>query len=367
MSRRRHRPFWQDNVLHVPTSPFMSPVGSPAPSPVHSPLVSPPRTPTHLQAASYREESPDVASIILNALGDNSALTLDDILTTFITDNAPPGEEEEEENEEELTPADDNIDESVQRAYHRFVADLRRAETAAHHLLNLSSNDPSPPPPAPSASAAPPPPPRGTPRRRSPPPPPPRSPPPPSLRSRRRNAIFARRPPPLHIPGSQRDVVVPLSSGGFTFQSASSPMVISRTNTNRHFRRVRSRADLPLLRQYAAEATARSRERAHRRIVRFSRQLVQREDQQMSPPSSLGSAGGVSSFQLTEEFGIPTDKCAICLEEYRVGQNVSFVNCQPNDSSKDHLFHTICINNWIASLRRNGSAERTCPVCRGVF
>lgn len=360
MSRHHRRPFWQDNVLHVPTSPFMSPVGSPVPSPVHSPLVSPPRTPTHLQGeVSYSEESPDVANIILNALGDNSALTLDDILARFTTDNAPSGDEQEEE-EEEITPVDDNIDESVQRAYHRFVADLRRAETAAQHLLHLS-RDPSPPP-APSASAARPPPPSGTPPHRSPPPPPPRS--------RRRNAIFTRRPPPaLRIPGARRDIV-PLSSGGFTFsQAARSPIIISRTDTTRRLRRVRSRADLPLLRQYAAEATAASRERAHRRIVRFSRQLVRREDQQRrSPSNSLGLAGGVSSFQLTEDFGIPVDKCAICLENYRVGQNVSFVNCQPSsNSSKDHLFHTVCIDAWVASLRRSGSAERTCPVCRGVF
>lgn len=342
MSRRRRRPFWRDNVLHVPTSPFMSPVGSPIPSPVHSPLVSPPRTPNHLRETSYREESPDVTSVILNAIGENSSLTLDDILRTFTADNSPPSEEEEEE----LTPADDDFDESVRRAYHRFV------------IAHLPS---SPPPPAPSAPAAAPRPSLSTPPRRSPPPPPPRS--------RRRNAIFTRRPPPaIHIPAARRDTVVPLSSGGFTFsQAARSPIVISRTNTTRHLRRVRSRADLPLLRQYAAEATAVSRERAHRRIVRFTRQLVRREDQQMSPPSSLGSSGGVSSFQLTEDFGIPVDKCAICLENYRVGQYVSFVNCQPLDSTKDHLFHTECIDTWVASLRRNGSTERTCPVCRGVF
>lgn len=361
MSRRHNRPFWRDDVLHVPTSPFISPVGSPVPSPVHSPLVSPPRTPSHLRGVSYREESPDVASIILNAIGDRSELTLDDILTTFTTNNAPPSEGEE--GEEELTPVGDNFDESVQRAYHRFVADLHRAETAAQHLIDLSRDPLPPPPPASSAPAAPPRPPLGIPPRRSPPPPPP-------TRLRRRNAIFARRPPPaLHIPGARHDIIVPLSSGGFTFSQATrSPIVISRSNTTRNIRRVRSRADLPLLRQYAAEATALSRERAHRRIVRFSRQLVQREDQQqMSPPSFLGSSRGVSSFQLADSFGIPVDKCAICLEAYRTGQYVSFVNCQPTDSTKDHLFHTECINNWVASLQRNGSAERTCPVCRGVF
>ena len=351
----RSRPFWRDNVLHVPTSPFMSPVGSPLPSPVHSPLVSPPRTPTHLLS---RNEAPDVTNIILNAIDTTTALTLDDILTTFTqdADDADDAEDSEYgeygEESEELVPVDDGIDASVQRAYDRFVADLRRAGHAAQNLLDLSRNV-SPPPPPPSAAAPRPP-------RRSPPPPP---------RARRRNAVFARRPPSLRIPATRHGIAVPLPTGGFTFSPVSpttrSPMVVRANSVAaRNLRRVRSRADLPLLRQYAAEATAASRERAHRRIVRFSRQLVRRSDRQESP---LVSPRGISSFELTEDFGIPVDKCAICLENYRVGQNVSFVNCQPLDSSKDHLFHTECIDSWVASLRRNGSSDRTCPVCRGVF
>lgn len=347
MSRRR--PFWRDNVLHVPTSPFMSPASSPVPSPAHSPLVSPPHTPTHFY------EAPDVANIILNAIDTSASLSLDDILTTF-TENAVNVEDAEDAEdaedvegaaEEELLPVSEEIDASVQRAYDRFVAELHRA--AGHATQNLFEMSRNSPPPA-----------NTRPPRRSPPPPPPRA--------RRRNAVFAQRPPSLQIPRTRHGIAVPLPSGGFTFsRAARSPIVIRHGANNgaaRNLRRVRSRADLPLLRQYAAEATAQSRERAHRRIVRFSRQLVQRDDR---PASPLLSPRGISSFQLTEDFGAPLDKCAICLEDYRVGQRVSFVSCQPLDSSKDHLFHSECIDSWILSLRRNGSTSRTCPVCRGVF
>ena len=357
--RRRSQAFWRDNVLHVPTSPFMSPVSSPTSSPHHSPLVSPPRTPPH--SSSTLNEAPDVASVILNQIPFDESLTLEDVLQTWQVPQTNDEDEELQEtkedeiDEEEITPSSQSVDLAVQRAYDRFLQDVFHTEHTASLLTNLASQrDTSPPPPPPSAPLRP-------------------APPPPTSRARDRNLnagnLFVRRRPPLlRIPRSNnRETIVPLRTGGFTY-AVRSPIIITRDNIGnaRQLRRATSRADLPLVRQYAAEATRASRQRARRRIVRFSRQLVNREDNQ-NQAHQFTSSRDISSFQLTEDFGLPVDKCAICLEEYKMGDYVSYISCQPTNHTKDHMFHTTCISEWVLSLRRNGSQTRTCPVCRGIF
>lgn len=357
MSRQHSRPYWQNNVLHVPTSPFMSPVASPSSSPLHSPFTSPPQTPSHV--SDNFANAPDVAGVLLESIhawnnGEHASEQEVPTGEDLFSDEAR--EEHDADDESQHDQNNESVDESVQRAYNRFLEQVFHTE----HTASLSQNEsheqstPSSPPPPPNEES-------NFSRRESQ-----RS--PTMRRQQSRGQLFVRqRPPQLLVERSNnREAIVPLPNGGFTY-AARSPIIITRQNIGgfRQMRRARTRADLPLVRQYAANATRVSRRRATERIVRFSTEI--RSYQAQNRAQQFASDRNPPSFQLTEDVGIPVDKCAICLEEYKINDYVSYISCQPNDHSKDHMFHSDCINEWVCSLRRNGSYVRTCPVCRGEF
>ena len=344
MSRRQ--PFWQGDVLHVPTSPFMSPVNSPLHSPLHSP--------------SHGNQSPDhsiAAAILVSLQAGVSDLTMDDLLSTLSNGAAVEEEAEDEEigefpgsGESEDDPIvvdgsrglDESIERSVRNAYEQFMHSV--AETLGPETV---SAPPSGIVPAVIPAAVPP--------SRSPPPPPP-----PRLR------------------------VVPLSTGGFSFEPGSPRRTQLSLMPRQRTAATLSSSRRPIIRQLNTSMNMRRRV-ANNRIVRFARQLRSRGAAGAAGATGAAGAAGaagavrefaqrhyarqppIGSFVLTESFGIPVDKCAICIEPYKQGDRVSFVSCQPTDHSKDHLFHTQCIGSWIESLRSQRSPVLTCPVCRGVF
>lgn len=364
MSRRRHTnsPFWQDNVLHVPTSPFMSPVQSPVASPIHSPLVSP---------RNRRNQSPDVdiASAILTSMNaTNPVMSIDELLASFAASRGVfvvDGEEEEEEEDEEQNENNSapaaaagtannpidldeeeggqyHLDRSVQRAYEDFLRQVQQQDRSTSPLT-------PPPPPPPSSRRS-----MLTPLRMPPPPP--------SAASSRR------RPTNLRVLTNRRSTVaVRLPTGGYTFArtSPSGTLLVSPRRTRRRSTQTLSVSHRPLIRQVVTVSDADMRRRiARNRVQRYTRQLTARARPEVAPASFTQVPG----FQLTESLGIPSGKCAICLEEYKLGDTVSYVACQPENGGKDHLFHTECIETWVVSAHQSsGVFVRTCPVCRGEF
>lgn len=317
----------------------MSPVQSPVASPIHSPLASPSST-------SQRSESPDahVASAILASLNASASrfMRVDELISRM---EASRGEEPSDESSESAAgnvnttdeegtaqnpieldgDTDAELDEeeseqfhlnqSVQRAYERFL-----------HELNNSSSERT------LASA--------------------------SLMSRRR-------PQNLNVITNRRaGVVIRLPNGGYTFapQNPGAAHILS-PRRRRRSARMPSSSSRPLIRQIVTLRNSSRNSAARGRLLRYSRHMTN----QMTPSSPMASRR-VSGFKLTESVGVPEDKCAICLEEYKVGDMVSYVACQPNGSGvKDHMFHQPCIESWVESLANGGTRERTCPVCRGVF
>lgn len=352
MSNRRHnsRPFWRDNVLHVPTSPFMSPIQSPVASPTHSPLVSP---------RSRRRQSPDVdiASAILASINtsNSSIMSIEDIITRFAANRGVFEVEEEEDTDEDENSGSSNnpidvdeeegeqyhLDRSVQRAYEDFLRQVQQQTRATSPIA-----PPPPPPSVPSSQNSNRPRSLLTPLRMPPPPPPPRT-----------VRVFRNR---------RTNVVVRLPTGGFTFAptSPNGTLLVSPRRTRRRSTQTLSASHRPLVRQVVTVSEADMRRRiARNRVNRYTRQLAA----QAQPEFSSDVSERVPGFQLTESFGLPDDKCAICLEKYKLGDTVSYVACQPHNGDKDHLFHTECIESWVASLFRSGNYTRTCPVCRGEF
>ena len=199
---------------------------------------------------------------------------------------------------------------------------------------------------------------------------------------------------PLSPSGYQ---IVPLSTGGYSYASPlpstphqlslAPPVSVIQPAARRRSRRAMATLSLsqrPLLRQTSqAPSSSPVRRRqttresmANHRLARFARQLrglPRGLARSYTINMSCVSAGEyreptpISSFVLTADIGIPDKPCAVCLEEYKQGERLSYVACQPVDHSKDHLFHTQCIESWISSLRRGGNYVRTCPVCRGEF
>ena len=345
MSRRRQNrtPFWQDNVLHVPTSPFMSPVQSPAASPIHSPLVSP---------RNRASQSPDVdiASAILTSIsGSSPVLSIDDLLARLASsrgvlvsesDAEADAEADAESGEREESGSSNNpidvdaeegeqyhLDRSVQRAYENFLSQVQRQNL----MSPVRSASPLQTPPPPTMPL------------RAPPPPP----------------LFERRPTNLRVITNRRPrVVIRLPNGGYTFAGTN----LSPRRSRRRSTRTLSEANRPLIRQVVTLSDTDMRRRiARNRVQRYTRQLEQ------TAQSAAQTADAVLGFKLTESFGLPEDKCAICLEPYKFGDTVSYVACQPHNGGKDHLFHAHCINQWVDSLFRSGNYTRSCPVCRGEF
>ena len=156
-----------------------------------------------------------------------------------------------------------------------------------------------------------------------------------------------------------------MPNGGYTF----APQRLSPRRTRRRSSGTLTSTSRPLVRQIVMRNTRQNAARG--RILRYSRHmpnLASARNRGSNAASSPMSARRVSGFKLTESVGVPDDKCAICLEQYKLGDVVSYVACQPNGSGvKDHMFHKTCIESWVESLYDGGSRERTCPVCRGVF
>ena len=347
MSRRhRSRPYWQNNVLHVPTSPFMSPIQSPVASPT---------------SVTEQENAPDayVASAILASLNQstNNILSVDDLIASMDasrgeipSDNAL-GENRENSNEEAAEGTQENpieiddetnetldeeeseqfhLNQSVQRAYENFLQQL------GGHTGQLMNTQ-----------------------------------------SRESNSMHERRPQHLSVITNRRPgVVLRLPNGGYTF-SPQSPTEMSEWPTQRGRRRstrhISSSATRPIIRQIVTLRDNRRRNAARGRIIRYTRHMPNlipnpNFTHLVSNAAPLASRH-VSSFVLAQDMGVPEDKCcAICLEDYKIGDRVSYVACQPQNSGvKDHMFHKECIESWINSLLDNGSRERTCPVCRGTF
>jgi len=372
MSRHRQNrsPFWQDNVLHVPTSPFMSPTQSPAASPIHSPLARP---------RSRRNRSPgvDIASAILTSINaSNPVMSIDDLLANFAAHRgvfvADDEEEEEEEEEEENEGQGENnsdaagtanspidldeegggqyyLDRSVQRAYEDFLRQVQQQNRPTSPL----TPPPPPPPPPPSRRSM------LIPLRM--PPPPPSAP------------LSQRRPTNLRVLTNRRSTVaVRIPTGGYTFVRTSprGTLLVSPRRTRRRSTQTLSASHRPLIRQVVTVSEVDMQRRmARNRARRYARQLAQSQAPVQSMSAAAGSVASarVIGFDLTESFGLPEDKCAICLELYKIGDTVSYVACQPHNGGKDHLFHTHCINQWVDSLFRSGNYTRSCPVCRGEF
>ena len=365
MSRRlRNRsPFWQDNVLHVPTSPFMSPVQSPAASPAHSPLSSP---------RNRRSQAPDVdiASAILTSMrAPGSVFSIDELLASWASSRGllvvqnDPDDENNDDNDDDNdesggsnNPIDVDEEEgeqyhlnrSIQRAYNEFLSTAQQ-----QHLLprNRSVSPLAPPPPPPTAN-----------RLRLPPPPPQMVPPP--------TRLSERRPTNLRVVTNRTPrIVVRLPNGGYSFApySTNGALIVSPQRSRRRSTQTLSTAHRPLVRQAVTLSDANIRRRiARNRVWQYTRQLSEAAQSDSLAARSAASAR-VSGFKLTESFGLPGDKCAICLEPYKFGDTVSYVACQPRSGEKDHLFHTHCITEWVATQLRSGNYTRTCPVCRGEF
>ena len=58
------------------------------------------------------------------------------------------------------------------------------------------------------------------------------------------------------------------------------------------------------------------------------------------------------SFSLLASTDITHNECAICLEEFKIGNHVQYLGCS-------HYFHGDCYNKW--RIKKNGGL---CPLCR---
>ena len=278
-------------------------------------------------------------------------------------------EQKEEEEEEEEEENEDDIVNSVRGVYETFLRDLR---------VMVASPPPSPPPAIPGVvsgedsdvvyirmSA--------------------RSPPEPVVRLPRggfsypANPLFESSPP--HTPSNRQD---PRSPRGST-------PAIRRVRRTRSQRRALS--DTPILRQpgdLVVSLTSDDWNRrastlpvVHDRLERVRRQVFPHgrpvprvtvphrilRDRNLpnlrvhdfSPPSpSPLSQRVLQKVTLTPDIGLE-GRCSICLESYKTGDTVTWIPCQPTNSTKDHVFHYACIASWAQTCR---GGTRTCPECR---
>ncbi|CAN7053237.1 unnamed protein product [Brassica rapa subsp. trilocularis] len=68
------------------------------------------------------------------------------------------------------------------------------------------------------------------------------------------------------------------------------------------------------------------------------------------PPASLFATEAVKTVTITEEDLAKEKVCAICNEEFEVGEEGKELKCL-------HLYHPSCIESWL-------NIHNTCPVCR---
>ena len=68
------------------------------------------------------------------------------------------------------------------------------------------------------------------------------------------------------------------------------------------------------------------------------------------PPASLSAIEDLKTVTITEEDLAKEKVCAICKEEFEVGEEGKELKCL-------HLYHTSCIVSWL-------NIHNTCPICR---
>ena len=67
-----------------------------------------------------------------------------------------------------------------------------------------------------------------------------------------------------------------------------------------------------------------------------------------------GILNGLEEVELNEQFKNKEEiKCAICLENFSIGDKISYLPCI-------HLFHSSCIKNWIR-------IKNKCPICNNIM
>lgn len=74
------------------------------------------------------------------------------------------------------------------------------------------------------------------------------------------------------------------------------------------------------------------------------------QDMFKNPNKSSGSTAGSSSSGAAAPPAQEEEKCAVCLGEYEVGEDVKILPCT-------HMFHSECIDRWL-------KVNRTCPFCK---
>jgi len=79
-----------------------------------------------------------------------------------------------------------------------------------------------------------------------------------------------------------------------------------------------------------------------------------RHRQQEQPPSNVTSNGSIEC----KVEGKIDQKCSICLNEFKVGEKMTCLPCQPNNMP--HRFHSECLEPWFIR-------HRNCPVCRTQY
>lgn len=277
------------------------------------------------------------------------------------TPAASTQEEEEEEEEEHgeglgLSLTDD-IQHSISMVYEAMLnsVDLSSALVSPPHT-------PSPPPPAPPAA-------------------------PPVVTYEEEKEQQLQPPVDIMINPSPRlpNLVVQLPTGGFSFAPSplfealqspparrTSPRVISQFPANgrvinnrlRRVRRELFRGNNPTdtmvrVRRHNGVPMRPSRILTRRDLptLQLTRYLNAPDSPEPPPPAPI------HKVRVTEELGVPDGVCAICLEQYKVGDQITYVACQSTDHTKDHLFHHACISQWVLTCR----GKRTCPECRGEW
>ena len=67
-----------------------------------------------------------------------------------------------------------------------------------------------------------------------------------------------------------------------------------------------------------------------------------------------GILNGLEEVELNEQFKNKEEiKCAICLENFSIGDKISYLPCI-------HFFHSSCIKNWIR-------IKNKCPICNNIM
>lgn len=275
--------------------------------------------------------------------------------TPRVREDQDASSDADDSNDEVENEFHDSIVRSISEAYDSFLRDLRVASSPV--LLSPSGTPPppsTPPPPAPVAFDD------------------------DEPASPLDGAGVVEEYEPVLLPQSSSRIVQ-LPTGGFSF--APDP-TLQLVPPRRHRRPVLLRSsNTPIVRQHSGVVVSRVNDRLRRvrrqlfrsgMSPRASPGILTRRDlphlhlrHYFSPPGSphRPPPRPIPRVQLTEEMGVPETRCAICLENYAVGDWVTWLPCQSTNNGKDHVFHHTCISDWAAVC--NG--RRTCPECRGEW